>query len=208
MMIDSILFDLDGTLWDSTDVVVRAWNQVLRKTGGPIQVTAEEIQGVMGLQQPEIAQKLLPGLESGTAKELMAECNAWECDMLRREGGRVFAGLEETLRQLYPKFPLFIVSNCQCGYIESFLFAHDLGKYFIDFECAGKTGLPKGENIKTVIARNGLKSPVYVGDTDGDREAAHLTGTPFIFAAYGFGNPLDHDYIIHSPLDLIELVLQ
>lgn len=204
MIVDSILFDLDGTLWDSTGVVVRAWNQVLRKTGG--RVTAEEIRGIMGLQQPEIAKKLLPGLESGIARELMAECNACECDMLRREGGRLFDGLEETLGQLYPKFPLFIVSNCQCGYIESFLFGHNLGQYFMDFECAGKTGLSKGENIKTVIARNRLKSPVYVGDTEGDHEAARLAGIPFIFAAYGFGRTLDYDYVIYSPGDLITLL--
>lgn len=30
-MIDSIIFDVDGTLWDSTDVVADAWNQIMEK---------------------------------------------------------------------------------------------------------------------------------------------------------------------------------
>ena len=42
-----------------------------------------------------------------------------------------------------------------------------MAEYFEDFECAGNTGKPKGENNKLVIERNNLKSPVYVGDTQG-----------------------------------------
>ena len=30
-MIDSIIFDVDGTLWDSTDIVARAWNRILEQ---------------------------------------------------------------------------------------------------------------------------------------------------------------------------------
>ena len=31
LLIDSIIFDVDGTLWDSTDVVADAWNQIIEK---------------------------------------------------------------------------------------------------------------------------------------------------------------------------------
>ena len=31
LLIDSIIFDVDGTLWDSTDVVADAWNQIMEK---------------------------------------------------------------------------------------------------------------------------------------------------------------------------------
>ena len=80
-----------------------------------------------------------------------------------------------------------MVSNCQAGYIEAFYKGTGLGGYFKDFESAGNTGLPKWDNIALVVKRQGLKRPVYVGDTDWDYQAARRAGVPFIHAAYGFG---------------------
>ena len=84
---------------------------------------------------------------------------------------------------------LFIVSNCQCGYIELFLEKNRLESLITDFECFGNTGMSKGENIRLLLERNGLKpqQTVYVGDTQGDYEATVEAGIPFILAAYGFG---------------------
>ena len=69
---------------------------------------------------------------------------------------------------------------------------------FEDFECAGNTGKPKGENNKLVIERNNLKSPVYVGDTQGDLQSAIDANIPFVFAEYGFGNVDRYDYKIEN----------
>ena len=63
-----------------------------------------------------------------------------------------------------------------------------------DFECFGNNGLPKDENISLIVKRNGLKKPVYVGDTQGDFEACKKAGVPFIWVAYGFGHPETDDY--------------
>ena len=65
--------------------------------------------------------------------------------------------------------------------------AHGLGKYFADFENPGRTGLPKADNIALVVERNGLRRPLYIGDTQGDFDAAAKAGVPFLHAAYGFG---------------------
>ena len=34
-MLDGLIFDVDGTLWDSTDLVAKAWNYVLDLQGDP-----------------------------------------------------------------------------------------------------------------------------------------------------------------------------
>ncbi|MEW8993698.1 HAD family hydrolase [Clostridium sp.] len=78
-------------------------------------------------------------------------------------------------------------------------------KYFIDFEHPGRTGLTKGENIKLIINRNNLKNPMYVGDTQGDRNAARTAGIPFVYAAYGFGKVEDYDYKIDKFPELIDI---
>ncbi|MNC58677.1 Phosphoglycolate phosphatase [compost metagenome] len=128
-----------------------------------------------------------------------------ECVCLAEQGGRLFEQLEEVLKVLSAKYKLFIVSNCQAGYIEAFYKYHQLQKYFADFENPGRTGLSKGENIKLVMERNNLKNPVYVGDTEKDLKAARDAGIPFVFASYGFGEVSDYEYIIHSFEGLLEL---
>ncbi|MEG2060205.1 MAG: HAD hydrolase-like protein, partial [Lachnospiraceae bacterium] len=159
-VVDSIIFDLDGTLWDSTEQVVKAWNQVISKHNEVIKgITPQDIKGVMGLQIKEIGKKFFPYLDEEVQMKVMDECCKTECELLRIHGGSLYEKLEETLKVLTESYKLFIVSNCACGYIEAFLEAHNLEKYFIDFENPGRTGLSKGENIKIIIERNNLSNP-------------------------------------------------
>lgn len=110
-----------------------------------------------------------------------------EISFISQYGGRLYEGLKETLDILKSKYRLFIVSNCQEGYIEAFLGYHKLNAFFEDYELYGRTGKQKGENIRLLLDRNGISSAVYVGDTQGDLDAADFAGTEFIYAAYGFG---------------------
>lgn len=188
MMIDSIIFDLDGTLWDASEEVCVAWNNVIAKYPNINKfVTVEDLAGCFGLPLGEISVKLFPEQDPEVRIALLEEFCTSEQAYLGERGGRLYDRLEETLEKLREKYKLFIVSNCQDGYIECFFKAHGLERYFADIECAGVTGLTKGENIKLVIERNRLKSPVYVGDTEGDAEAAKAAGIPFVYARYGFG---------------------
>ncbi|WNS44697.1 HAD family hydrolase [Paenibacillus sp. MMS20-IR301] len=203
---DSLIFDLDGTLWDSTDVVVVGWNSVLSNYQGVANaVTKEDLQGIMGLQVYEAGQKLFPGVDEDTQQKIMRECCEIENLFLAKAGGSLYGSLEEVLQTLSAKYKLFIVSNCQAGYIEVFLEYHQLQKYFTDYENPGRTGLSKGENIRLVMERNHLSSPVYVGDTEGDRKAAAFAGIPFVYAQYGFGEVSRYDYSVDRLEGLLEL---
>lgn len=186
MKIDSILFDLDGTLWDSVDAVAASWNLVLEPQAG-ISITRDELSGLMGLQMPQIAAAILPELSEDEQLRILDECSQSELAYLAEHGGILYDNLEETLTELAEKYRLFIVSNCQSGYIECFLKAHRLEALFDGFECWGNTNLSKGENIKRVIEQYNLSSTVMVGDTVSDCNAAEYAGVPFVFARYGFG---------------------
>lgn len=206
--VDGIIFDLDGTLWDSTELVLTSWNSVLRKREDVREeITLESLKNVMGFQIKEIGQKFFPYLDETAQEEIMKECCALECEYILKQGGKLFDDLEHVLKALSKKYKLFIVSNCQNGYIEGFFQYHQLGQYFVDYECAEGTGLPKADNISLVIERNNLKNPVYVGDTQGDRNACLTAKVPFIFAGYGYGNVDGCDGKIDSLKDLISLFL-
>lgn len=183
-----ILFDLDGTLWDSSRQVLVSWNETLEKqTGAATRITIEELLPLFGKPIEAIAESLFPELTQKQRMEIIEKCSEGEMEYLRREGGVLYPDLEKTLARLKEKYTLAIISNCPCGYIEVFLERHQLGGYFEDYECCGRTGLSKGENIRLVIERNQLAKAVYIGDTEGDCQAAAQAGIPFIHAAYGFG---------------------
>ena len=56
LLIDSIIFDVDGTLWDSTDVVADAWNQIMEKeTDMTPNLTGTVLKGLFGRLLPDIA---------------------------------------------------------------------------------------------------------------------------------------------------------
>ena len=188
MICDGVIFDLDGTLWDSTQALVEIWRLALEKEPDiPRPPTREELESVMGLTAPQLMKKLFPHLSPQRGAELFDQLCVVEDAYLREHGGILYEGLEEALAALAERFPLAIVSNCGPEYIPAFFAAHGLEKYFADWECIGRTGRPKGENIRLVAQRLGLEHPVYVGDTPMDQEAAEQAGVPFIHAAYGFG---------------------
>ena len=184
----AILFDLDGTMWDAAEAVTLSWNKALAKSGTDYHVTVPYIMSLMGKTMEAIALEAFSGVSYERAMALLDACVEEENAYLREHGGELFEGLEETLKRLKGDgWFLGIVSNCQEGYIEAFLDYHHLGSYFSDFENFGRTGQGKGANIRLVRERNGLDPVVYLGDTQGDYDAAKEAGVAFIHAAYGFG---------------------
>lgn len=183
-----IIFDMDGTLWDSAENVAKSWDEVIQKeAGGLRRITTEDIQGVMGHTMTEIAEMLFPMLPKKDRMELMMHCCEEENAYLRKHGGILYPQLENTLQILAGQYPLYIVSNCQKGYIEAFLDYYKFGKYFLDMECFGNNQMDKAYNIDLVVKRNHLDKAVYVGDIQGDYDASMRAGVAFVHASYGFG---------------------
>ncbi|ALS76451.1 HAD family hydrolase [Planococcus rifietoensis] len=202
---DSIIFDLDGTLWNPLEVSVAVWNKVLADNGVDEQLTKDDLRGIMGLQADQVGEKLFPHLSKEKCEKLTEESSELECVHLRQQGGELYAGVEDVSERLSQKYKLYIVSNCQEGYIESFYEYHALDKHFTDFENPGRTGLSKGKNIQLIMERNDVAKAVYVGDTKGDHEAAKMAGLPFVYAAYGFGDVDEYDYVIEEFGELLKL---
>lgn len=205
---EAILFDLDGTMWNAVGGILLTWNKVVsnhpecRKEP----ISEEELSGCLGLPMTAIAERLFPETTPQEQQILMDECCELENEYLSEHGGILYPKLEETLLELKKSYRLFVVSNCQKGYIESFIKAHKLERCFDDIECWGNNLLPKGENNKLIMARNNVTRAVYVGDTAGDEESARVAGIPFVFAAYGFGEAVAPDYVLPEFAKLPEVM--
>ena len=91
-MKQGVIFDMDGTLWDSSDHVAKSWDQVVRKEkNGLREITREDIQNVMGLTMTDIAKTLFPMLDEEEAIALTDRCGEYENAYLRMHGGVVSA---------------------------------------------------------------------------------------------------------------------
>ena len=188
-MIDSIIFDLDGTLWDATYGMTESWNQVLEREDYDFRLTRDRVTSAMGLPVEGIADTVFPNVaEKEKRMELNRLCFKAEEEYLAQHGGLLMEGLEETLIELKKDYKLYIVSNCQEGYIQVFLEAHKMWDYFDGFICAGDSGMSKGQNNLLLMRRENLKNPDYVGDTQGDMNSAIEADIPFVFCRFGFGD--------------------
>ena len=186
MTADGIIFDIDGTLWDSTEVIAARWNQLF--AGEPdlcgLRITGDDLKKLFGKLLKEIGEILFQGCSPARQEELLEKCYRAEEEVLRSHPPAPYEGVPETIQTLARRFPLFIVSNCQGGYIELFLEATGLGPFFSGHLCPGDTGLPKADNTAL------------------DERSAKAAGTAFIFASYGFGRAEHPDHVILSPRDL------
>ena len=181
----AVLFDLDGTLWDSSREVLLCWNRVLSPLGRHI--GKAEMDRLMGLTPREIADVQFPDLPPEERYALTDRCLDAEAPYLFERGARLYPRVRETLRQLRERYFIGLVSNCTEDYALAFLHAHALASLFDDHETAGRTGLDKGENISLLLRRNRIERAIYVGDTAKDLAAARAAHIPFLFARWGFG---------------------
>ena len=204
--IDAIIFDLDGTLWNTVDSCLKATSLVKEEHKDITRdVTREQIESAMGKTSDEIINIYYGYLPREKGEGYANEAFNKNVENLLKEGGRLYPNTRETIINLSKKYKLYIVSNCVKGYIESFLNTSGLKDFFDDYESYGNTLLSKGENIKLVIERNNLQNPIYVGDTSGDMEGAKIAGIPFVYAAYGFGDVESFDYKIDDISELLNI---
>ena len=205
---DALIFDLDGTLWDTCETCADAWNPVLARLGiAHRQMTAADVRAVAGLPHLEAIRRAFPGLTESQILELAGATAEADNEAVARHGGTLYPGVREHVLMLCQRVPLLIVSNSQQGYIETFLAWSRLAACFTDFECWGNTGRTKSENVAELVRRNRLSRPLLVGDTDGDREAAEANGLRFVYASYGFGSVPRYDHRIEYFADLVSLVI-
>lgn len=207
MNYESLIFDIDGTLWDSRALVAEGYNIQLKAEGlDHLCIDAETLRPLFGKVMTEIADSILASVPVPERYDLMERCMDTENRYLFENECRIgYPKVRETLEALSKRYRLFIVSNSQCGYPELCIDKLGLGDFIEGHMCFGDTGTSKGQTILTLIKKHGIGSCIYIGDTQGDLEACREAGIPFIFCGYGLGNADSWDAKIDSIDQLLNL---
>lgn len=204
---DAVLLDVDGTLWNTTSIVAKAWNEVFDEMGIDRHVNSERLKTLFGKPMDEIAAEVLEGIDPKRREEISRKCLDREEEHLAANTKDIsYPGVRKTIEALSKIIPVCIVSNCQAGYIELAMDKIGLKEFVTDRECFGVTGKGKAENIRLVCGRNGFTQAVYVGDIQRDLDASREAGVRFIHAAYGFGTADAPDAVVSDFSDLLSIL--
>jgi phosphoglycolate phosphatase len=205
---DSIIFDMDGTLWDAVDSYCKIWDTTFNQLGIKQTVSRDELLKCMGMPIHEIFNNIANTIINIDEQHFLNLLDKNEREMMPILGGKLYTGVYDGIKLLSDKYKLYMVSNCGADGLKNFLSFTQLKPYFYDTLTHGETNLSKADNITNLIERNNLNSAIYVGDTQSDCNAAHKAGIPMIFAKYGFGECENAEYTIESFSDLLDLLFK
>ena len=207
MQYESLIFDIDGTLWDSRSLVAEGYNIQLKAEGlDHLCTDAEALRPLFGKVMTEIGDALFASIPLPERYELMERCMATENQYLFENACNIgYPRVKETMEALAKNHRLFIVSNSQCGYPELCMEKLGIDHLIAGYLCFGDTGTCKGETIKTLMEKYHITDACYIGDTQGDYEAAVHAGIPFIWCTYGFGTPDGYVQKVDAFADLLNL---
>ena len=207
MKTDAVIFDIDGTLTNSTRAIIASWNRHLASLSCPHRLLDEETAGsLMGKTMDDWAVAVLPDLPLAEAREITEVMEQKENEEIRTSGTDLYPFVRETFELLSHDYDLFILSNCGKGYIEAVMAYAGIEAYVKGHICFGDNGLDKPDNLKKMVEDYQLEYPVYVGDTQRDQECCEIAGIPFIFVSWGFGDVPDALYRCNDMKDLPEVI--
>ena len=204
---DSLIFDMDGTLWDAVDSYVEVWDTTSRELGIDRNVTRHDLLRYMGKTIDVIYASLMDGVDTDKTAYL-ERLDYNESLLMPRLGGRLYPGVTEGIRELASCYRLFMVSNCGQDGLRNMLKFCGLTDCFEGTLTHGETGRGKDYNIAEIVRAFDLRSPLYIGDTQGDCDAAHAAGVDMCHVTWGFGSCRDAELSFDSFPVMTEALLE
>ncbi|PTX58138.1 phosphoglycolate phosphatase-like HAD superfamily hydrolase [Melghirimyces profundicolus] len=188
---EGIIFDLDGTLFQTEKVAVPAFHRTFRRLRdrGLYQGTIpsdERIQSVFGMTQADIWERLLPGAAEEVKREADAMWLRDELDCLQEGMGGLYPGVTKGLRELKERgWRLFVASNGLGPYVRGVLDTFGLTFLMEGIYSAGEKNIRQKERLVALLKEEqGVSSGYMVGDRSSDVRAGKANGLVVIGCRY------------------------
>lgn len=189
-----IAFDLDGTLFDVSDIAVNGFTKGIERFithSGYKNIQKpdyEAIRQVLGIPINEIFRGLFPDMQPQNQQMLNDYCTDALVELIKEGGGSIFSGVYETIEYLYSNdHTIYIASNGRSEYIFAVLEKFDLLKFFSEPFVFLNGRIKTKSDIIAEYKKNTLKQDVLImiGDRRNDLEAAQENNIPFIGCSFG-----------------------
>jgi len=202
----NLVFDMDGTLIDSSAGITESVLYALKKLGYPV-IANDEISRTIGLRLMDMMKQLLPDLAQEKYEELAfafrehyAETGVLQCDMYEDIGAM--------LESLSQDFDMYIVTSKPTVFAERILKKFGIDRYFksIDGVELGLVAKAKNETLRELIKSAGLdpKKTLMIGDRAEDIDAAKQNDIQTVAVGYGYGSGSE----LSSALRIVETVAE
>ena len=185
--IDSIIFDMDGTLWNATESYAKIWNVTCNEFGIKAAFNGADLEKFMGMSIEDIMIHLLGDNRNVDKVQFLKMLGENEVAMMPSLGGVLYPSVKECLEKLHGNYRLFMLSNCSSKGLLNFVNFTGTAHLFDGILTQGERPFEKSENLRFMAQEYSLKCPTYVGDTQADCDQCHAAGLPFVYASWGFG---------------------
>jgi len=212
MRYDAVIFDLDGTLIDSSEGIVHAAEETIRMLGYP-EMTREELVSYIG---PPIGNSIIS--RNGFDEDELKRFNSIFRELYKNEHlmkAVAYPGIMELLHEIGEHAFIGIATNKRIDYTTILLDNMRISCMCDDIQGLDMEGkLKKKEIIEKCIEASGVEDRgriVVIGDTKTDEAAAEECGVGFIGVTFGFGFKKKEDvrygYAVESVQSLREVLL-
>lgn len=205
---DSLILDMDGTLWDNINSYATAWTMGMEKLGKQITIKREDIIGLMGKEAKVMLNTLVPEWTEEQHDKLFEYVTESYHEIVPTMTPKVYDGVIDGLSILSKNYKLFLLSNCEEDGLVHFMNHTNTNHLITDYMEHGMNFMPKHHNIKHLIDKHNLESPVYIGDTDSDSRESGKANIPFVFMTYGFGETENYSLKFDSFPELVEYYMK
>ena len=196
----ALIFDLDGTLIDSKQDLIRSVNAMLQKTGRE-KLHEDTISGYIGHGAPKLVARALGNRASEAEREQALKFFLAHYEEHKLDSTRPYAGVAEALEELR-QFPMAVLTNKPVRVSRRIVEGLGLAKYFraVYGGNSFETKKPDPLGAKTIVEELGATpgETIIVGDSEVDVQTARNAGTLAAAVNYGFGT---HDRAAY-PADL------
>lgn len=183
---DLVVFDWDGTLIDSTDMIARSLQDACRDVGAPVP-TREEALFVIGLNMADTFQRVVPDLDAASRARLQER---YRHHFLAREHeAPLYAGVPDMLADLHARGRRMAVATGKARRgLERALDQTGLRGWFEATRCADEGfAKPHPDMLLMLLDLTGVepRRALMVGDTTHDLELAANAGVHAVAVSYG-----------------------